>query len=76
MSQIEVVFDKDLKAYPNGFTLQFFSKGDRCFLEREFAEKQIERGYCKPFSTRKTKPAKIDKKVKSFEEQDNNSTSY
>ncbi|PJB53629.1 MAG: hypothetical protein CO099_06265 [Bdellovibrio sp. CG_4_9_14_3_um_filter_39_7] len=54
--EIEVVFNQDLKAYPNGFTLCHFKKGQRVSLPFDFAMAQLEAGICSKFENRETKP--------------------
>ena len=55
-NEIEVVFNQDLKAYPNGFTLCNFKKGQRVSLPLDFAMAQLRVGICSMFEDRETKP--------------------
>ncbi len=63
-NEIEVIFLSDVIAYPNGFTRCEFKSNRRYFIPKDFAEKQIEAGYCEAFMKRETKPAVIKKETK------------
>ena len=67
---VEVIFNQDLLAYPDGFTRHFFKKGEKHSLPDAIAIKFCGAGYCetlektKSFDSRETKPAPVKKEVK------------
>jgi len=64
MSLVEVIITKPLVAYHDGFTKSVYQVGEKQSFEKDFADKQIEAGYCEAFKERETKPAVIKKEVK------------
>jgi hypothetical protein len=63
-SEIEVIFNRDYIAYPNGFTRCEFKSGEKYSIPKEWGEIQISAGNCEPFLERETKPAPITKETK------------
>lgn len=68
-NEIEVVFNRDLLAYPNGFTRCEFKAGEKYSIPKDWGSIQISAGNCVPFIERETKPAPIIKETKQIIEE-------
>jgi hypothetical protein len=65
-NEIQVIFNEDLLAYPDGFTRCEFKKGSKYSLPKKWVLIHISAGRCYEFLERQTKPAPIIKETKTI----------
>jgi hypothetical protein len=68
-NEIQVIFNEDLLAYPDGFTRCEFKKGSKYSLPKKWVLIHISAGRCYEFIERQTKPAPIIKETKQIIEE-------